>query len=200
VSSINNEDDAATSARACFPELKPKLADFDAFLICCYSDHPLVEQLREEIANQNLYNKAVAGIFEASVATCLLAINLHDKFGIISTGKQWQEILAKAVSDIMGSKATDRYAGCETTGLSAGELHTTPPEITKEKIKLATKRLLGKKAKAICLGCAGMAGMDTMVRKACIEHLGENEGRRIKIVDGVISGIYVLEVALRATQ
>lgn len=66
------------------------------------------------------------------------------------------------------------------------------------RMKLATKQVLENGAKAICLGCAGMAGMDQTVREACIESLGEELGNRIKIVDGVISGVIYLEGSLRA--
>lgn len=145
-----------------------------------------------------MHGKAVTGIFEASVATCLQSLNVHDKFGIVSTGKQWEEILGDAVTNLLGSASSSRYAGTETTGLNAVELHTTPKEEVDKRMKDATKRLLDKKARAICLGCAGMAGMDKTVREACIEHLGEEEGNRIKIVDGVISGILHLQGALRA--
>lgn len=141
--------------------------------------------------------KPVTGIFEASVATCLQSIGIDDKFGIVSTGRQWEEILGDAVSSLLGSGSSSRYAGTETTGLNADELHTTPkPEVDK-RMKDATKRLLDKGTKAICLGCAGMAGMDRTVREACVETLGEDEGQRINIVDGVISGVIFIEGSLR---
>lgn len=65
-------------------------------------------------------------------------------------------------------------------------------------MKEATKRLLVKGAVAICLGCAGMAGMDQTVREACVEKLGEKDGQRVKIIDGVVAGSIFLEGALRA--
>jgi Asp/Glu/hydantoin racemase len=66
-------------------------------------------------------------------------------------------------------------------------------------MKDAVKRLLGKgKVGAICLGCAGMAGMDEIVREACIEELGQEEGQRLRIVDGVMAGVAWLEGAVRA--
>lgn len=74
-------------------------------------------------------------------------------------------------------------------------------------MKNATKKLLrngnaggggGGAVKAIALGCAGMAGMDAIVREACVEELGEREGRRVKIVDGVVAGVVFLEGALRS--
>ena len=174
------------------------LGDYDAFLVCCYSQHPLVSQLRQELVGVGQGSKPVTGIFEASIATCLQCIDIEGKFGIVSTGKQWEEILGDAVAVLLGSNATGRYTGTETTGLNADELHTTPKDEVDKRMSEATKRLLETGARAICLGCAGMAGMDRTVRKACIEALGDEEGRRVKIVDGVISGVIFLEGALRA--
>lgn len=144
---------------------------------------------------------------------------MSHKFGIVSTGSQWEQILSEAVSTILGSSgssssnetsspySTTRYAGCQTTGLNADELHTTPPAEVRLRMKNATKKLLrngnaggggGGAVKAIALGCAGMAGMDAIVREACVEELGEREGRGVKIVDGVVAGVVFLEGALRS--
>ncbi|KAI5370428.1 putative asp/Glu/hydantoin racemase [Septoria linicola] len=197
VPSINNETDAAESAEACLPKLKTELENYDAFLVCCYSQHPLVPQLRKAMVDAGM-NKPVTGIFEASVGVCLQSIDIGEKFGIVSTGSQWEEILGDAVTAIVGAKFSERYAGCQTTGLNADELHTAPKEEVDKRMKEATKRLLDEGAKAICLGCAGMAGMDQTVREACIEALGEEDGRRITIVDGVVAGTIFLEGAVRA--
>ncbi|CAK4032346.1 Hypothetical predicted protein [Lecanosticta acicola] len=197
VPSINNGDDARVSAEHCLLALKQKLPDFDAFLVCCYSEHPLVAQLRTELAKLGSA-KPVSGIFEASIATCLQAINPHDSFGIVSTGSQWERILGDAVTNLLGTENSGRYAGTKTTGLNADELHTTPKPDVDRRMKIATKKLLEDGAKAICLGCAGMSGMGQTVREACVETLGEEMGKRIVIVDGVISGAIFLEGALRA--
>ncbi|KAK5137429.1 hypothetical protein LTR08_009007 [Meristemomyces frigidus] len=200
VASINNEFDAEVSAQACLPALFPKLRDFDGFLVCCYSQHPLVRLLRMEIdkLGPKHSRKAITGIFEASIAVCLQSLNADQNFGIVSTGAQWQEILVDAVAALLGVEGSSRYAGTETTGLDAGELHSTPKAEVDRRMKEATKRLLGKGARAVSLGCAGMAGMDQTVREACIEELGEVEGGRVKIVDGVASGVIYLEGVLRA--
>ncbi|KAF2161835.1 hypothetical protein M409DRAFT_58903 [Zasmidium cellare ATCC 36951] len=197
VPSINNEDDAAVSAEHCLPVLKQKLNEFDAFLVCCYSQHPLVPELRNELAKAGLY-KPVTGIFESSVSTCLQSLNNYDSFGIVSTGSQWKEILGEAVTNFLGSDNPERYAGTETTGLNADQLHTAPKEEVDRLMKDATKKLLSNGAKAICLGCAGMAGLDQTVREACIEALGEQLGKRVRVVDGVVSGVIFLEGTLRA--
>ena len=61
----------------------------------------------------------------------------------------------------------------------------------------ATKRLLQRGDVAtICLGCAGMSGMNEIVREAAIEELGTS-GSIINIVDGVQAAVSWLQGALR---
>jgi len=172
----------------------------EAVLVCCYSQHPLVPALRSMFAKTGKSNISVAGIFEASVATCLQSLDISERFGIVSTGEQWQSILDEAVREILGSTNSTRYSGTETTALNAVELHTTSKDEVDRRVKDATKRLLSRKARAICLGCAGMAGMDRTVREACIEFLGEEDGRKIMIVDGVVSGVNYLQGVVRSTR
>jgi Asp/Glu/hydantoin racemase len=174
------------------------LQGVEAVLVCCYSQHPLVPALRSMLANSNRSHIAITGIFEASIATCLQSIDIIEKFGIVSTGEQWQGILNDAVASILGSEKSARYADTETTGLNATELHTTSKDEVDKRMKDATKRLLSRQARAICLGCAGMAGMDRTVREACIEFLGAEDGRSIMIVDGVVSGLNYLQGMVRA--
>jgi Asp/Glu/hydantoin racemase len=200
VKSINNEDDARESVKHCLPALQPLLERYDAFLVACYSQHPLVPLLKEEPVIK-ASRKPVTGIFEASVGTSLQSIHPDEKFGIVSTGKVWEDILTEATVQFLGtgSDAGKRFAGVETTGLNATDLHDAPAEEVRQKMKDAVKRLLRKgKVGAICLGCAGMAGMDQMVREACIEELGQEQGQRVRIVDGVMAGVAWLDGAVRA--
>lgn len=188
--SINNEDDAATSAEHCIPHLRKLYGDFDAFLVCCYSKHPLVSILSHELSG--IKGKKVTGIFEASLWEAKKSSS-GPKFGIVSTGQQWQEILNEAVLGELGDKEMSaRFAGTETTGFDANELHTAPAAEVGERMKAAVKRLLAGGATAICLGCAGMAGMDSTVRQACVEALGEDKGNDVRIIDGVLSGVSLL--------
>ncbi len=170
------------SVRHCWPELQKVLGRHHGFLIACYSKHPLVPLLKGDAAIIS-GRKPVTGIFEASVSTSLQIIHPDEKFGIVSTGKVWEAVLSKAVVDFLGtgSEASERFAGVETTGLNATDLHDAPAEEVRSRIKDAVKRLLAKaKVGAICLGCAGMSGMDAMVREACVEELGGGAGERGK--------------------
>lgn len=94
--------------------------------------------------------------------------------------------------------ASARFVSCTTTGLNASELHDLPAADVRGKMKDATKSLLrdgrgrGTDVKAVCLGCAGMVGLEEAVREACVEELGSVEGGSVAIVDGVRAGVGVL--------
>lgn len=233
IPSINSGDDAARSALHCRPFVEPLIPKYDAFLVACYSAHPLVGMLRHTIhaleakARQERplrRRKYVTGIFEASVSASLMLIgafrllddwSLHKgqapgTFGIVTTGSVWKPELTRAVTEmIVGpaekqgqtTSATTRFAGVETTGLTAGELHDTPPDEVRRRISDAAERLLKGSSSpvgAVCLGCAGMAGMEQAVREGCIKAYGEAEGQNVHIVDGVVAGIGFLVNACKA--
>jgi Asp/Glu/hydantoin racemase len=143
-----------------------------------------------------LGGRTKSGNVRRMIWLCIIGIT-----GIVSTGKVWEEILTDATIAFLGTGAGagKRFAGVETTGLNATDLHDAPAEEVRKRMKDAVKRLLNKgSVGAICLGCAGMAGMDKMVREACVEELGEEKGGQVRIVDGVVAGVAWLEGAARS--
>lgn len=200
--SINNEDDALESAKIVLADLEPSLSNYDAYLVACYSVHPLVGMLKKRVAP----HVHVTGIFEASISTSLSLLPLgsgssYSKFGIVSTGTYWEKTLSDGVKDFLeveDLKSCKRFKGVETTGLDAGELHTAPPDLVRRKMMEATKRLVkDKDVRVVCLGCAGMAGLDAVVEDALVEELGE-DAKFVYVLDGVKAGIGMLENFLRA--
>jgi Asp/Glu/hydantoin racemase len=172
------------------------LESHDGFLVACYSQHPLVPWLKYRLPR----SKQATGIFEASIACSLPLLRPPELFGIVSTGKVWEQILSSAVAVLIGSQSSVRFAGVETTGLNATDLHDAAPAVVRQKVKDATKRLVRRgEVGAICLGCAGMSGMNEMIREAAVEELGEPKGSDICIVDGVQAGVAWLQGALRVT-
>lgn len=166
--------------------------DLNFVKVACYSDHPLVQELAKHTS------KPVLGICQASLAASLISISPSQTFGIISTGKIWEDLLSKAVRTFIGGESI-RFSGVETTGLSAIELHQCPAETVEQKLKEATIRLLSKSdgnCGAICLGCAGMVGMEETVRRACMEYLGEMKGKNVKIICGIRSGVGMLHALM----
>ncbi|KAF9244518.1 Asp/Glu/hydantoin racemase [Melanogaster broomeanus] len=195
--SIDDEDTCHASAESCMKALLDDqangvdLTQYGGFVVACYSLHPLVNKLKAETG------KPAVGIFEASVTTCLHLIDASQKFGIVSTGNNWETLLTEGVAEILGAPHADggtRFAGVGTTGLTASALHKATHEEAQQLMKDATKRLLRDQRNqgdnrnlvgAICLGCAAMTGLQKTVREACNEELGEERGSRIFIVDGV---------------
>jgi Asp/Glu/hydantoin racemase len=118
-----------------------------------------------------------------------------DKFGIVTTGSYWEPVLTRGVTSILRSLhlPSSLFSKVVSTGLSAAELHTAPKEDVERRMIEATKRLLeDEKVQAVCLGCAGMAGMEVLVRRACVETRGEVEGGRVHVVDGILAGVDIL--------
>lgn len=184
----------------------------DGILVACYSVHPLTLQIQSILPKR----VPVIGIFEASVSTALSLLRppfgldprdgtkglQFQKFGIVTTGKYWEGALTEGVLNAMGVNdvtGCERFKGVFSTGLSAGELHTAQPDEVRRRMKDATKLLVkDRDVLVICLGCAGMAGMDAMVREACVEELGEEAAQGIWIVDGVKAGIAILDGLVRS--
>ena len=119
-------------------------------------------------------------------------------FGIVSTADIWRSALTDAVHDLFGVVTSESFVGCETTGLNGNELHDLPQAEVRQKMVDTTVRLLrrgreeGKDVMAICLGCAGMVGLDEAVREACVREMGEERGKLVHVVDGVKAGVAVL--------
>ena len=116
-------------------------------------------------------------------------MSTDELFGIISTGAYWEGALSKGVAS-MGDSVVSRFAGVTTTGLTAIELHDRPADEVKLRMKEATRQLLRKgRIGAVCLGCAGMTGLDEVVREASNEELGDEAAARLSIVDGVAAAL-----------
>ncbi|KAK3326879.1 Asp/Glu/hydantoin racemase [Apodospora peruviana] len=207
--SINDGDDVIASAEVVFKNLTSSgvLQQYDAVLVACFSVHPLVERLAELQGSRG--KLAVTGIFEASVLASLSLLTTPPlntvparKWGIVTTGKFWEAHLTQGVNTFLGCdprSANDKFAGVESTGLDAGDFHGgVDPAVIREKLKEATKRLLGHGAvECVVMGCAGMAGLDSIIRSAAIEKYGPEQGNQVLIVDGVRAGVGLLEQMVR---
>lgn len=178
---IDNSSTSILSAAACLPYLKPLLDTHDAFLVACFSDHPLVNMLREILP----VHKPVTGIFQASVLSTLSVG--ATKFAIVTTAKIWESLLDTAVLSLLGSHV--HYAGTFSTGLGVLEIHDLPQDIVTQKLVQKAKEAVDAGAKSIILGCAGLSGLDEAIRNEV--------GKEIVIVDSVIAGVEALTGVVR---
>ncbi|KAK5114658.1 hypothetical protein LTR62_002231 [Meristemomyces frigidus] len=168
---FDNVMSASAAARALIPLQQRE--NYDAVLVACYSDHALIRMLREE------FEIPVIGIMEASL---IAARTLGARFGIVATSRR---------SKIIHGDAVRHYgmegfcAGIEACDLGVLDLERKPREVVKSVMQEAAKKLIGRGAEVVTLGCAGMSGM-----KEAVEEAVGKEG--VVVVDGVVAGVHHL--------
>jgi Asp/Glu/hydantoin racemase len=164
---------------------------YDGFLICCFSEHPLISTLSTHL--EKMYpgrDRPVIGMFHAGVSFALVT---PGPFGILATGTGDKPNLVLATSTILGSSTSSRFAGVITSGLAITELQDGDQDRVEKGMKETTKRLIEKGAETIVLGCAGMSGMQGWVRDAAMEI-----GKKVRVVDGAKAGVDMLVAMIRS--
>ncbi len=145
--------------------------NFDAIVIACYSDHPTIYALRE------ITDKPVIGIAEASMyVACMLGY----KFSIVTTNAEWEPLLWDAVRHY---GLTERCASVRSTNMPVLALEEDPEDTYDLIAKTAKLAIEEDGAEVICLGCAGMAGLDKQMEKEV----------NVPVLDGVVCALKLLE-------
>ncbi|CAK7212691.1 Protein dcg1 [Sporothrix curviconia] len=181
--------------------------NYDAILVACFSVHPLVTALSKRLAGTKVH---VTGIFEASLVTALTLLPAYPfsvdaatkTWGIVTTGKFWEQHLTDGAAAFIGHHGgpkSSKFAGVYSTGLNAGDFHGgVSPEVIRAKLKEATKGLLSSSdVGCVVMGCAGMAGLEEIIREAARDQYGDEAGNRVYIVDGVKAGAGLLDQAVK---
>ncbi|MGW8251924.1 MAG: aspartate/glutamate racemase family protein [Anaerolineales bacterium] len=145
--------------------------NFDAFVIACYSDHPTVYALRE------ITDKPVLGIADASM---YMACMLGYKFSVVTTNDEWEPLLWDAVKHF---GLAERCASVRTTGMAVLELESGEHDTQALIQQAALKAIHEDGAEVLCLGCAGMTGLDKQLEQV----LG------VPVIDGVVAALKFLE-------
>lgn len=174
--SIESVYDELLSSAGTLELLVSELDHYDAFVIACYSDHPTIYAARE------ITDKPVLGIAEASM---YMACMLGYKFSVVTTNAEWKPLLWDAVKHY---GLEGRCASVRTTGMAVLELEAASPDDTFAMILDAGRKAVEEDgAEVICLGCAGMAGLD----KKLEAELG------VPVIDGVVAALKFLEGMVR---
>jgi allantoin racemase len=169
IESIYDEILSSPGTLECLIEEKD---EFDGFIIACYSDHPVIYAMRE------ITDKPVLGIAEASM---IMACMLGSKFSVVTTNNEWKPLLWDAVHHYGFEK---RCASIRTTGMGVLALEHSDSNSTTELIKAESKKAIEEDgAEVICLGCAGMAGLD--------KELEDEFG--VPFIDGVVAALLLME-------
>lgn len=175
-SAIEGHLDGILSAAAAVRAVAPIAANYDAFLVACFSAHPLINALREEVSGP------VIGIMEAALYSARM---LGGRLGIVATGGR-SKIMHE---DAIRSYGLDGFSvGCETTNLGVLELERLPRDKVLGLVSEAARRLVQEKgADCIALGCAGM----TEMKIRCEEAVGTKDATA-QVIDGVGVGVQIL--------
>ncbi|MCJ1319850.1 hypothetical protein MMC15_005186 [Xylographa vitiligo] len=190
-SAIEGHLDGVLSAAECIRALLPYLHDddesselaevgargtdkpkYDAFLVACFSAHPLIAALREEVSGP------VMGIMEAALYAARM---LGGRLGVVATAARSVVMHEDA---IRGYGLAGYSVGAEGTGMGVLELETLEQGEVAGRMCDAAERLVGRGADCVCLGCAGMVGMR--------EKVGERVGDGVQVVEGVGVGVQFL--------
>ena len=170
--SIEGIFDELLSSQGTLELVLNELDHYDAFVIACYSDHPTIYALRE------ITEKPVLGIAEASM---YMACMLGHRFSVVTTNMEWEPLLWDAVGHY-GLK--ERCASIRSTGMPVLALEKASPAETYQLILKGARQAVEQDgAEVICLGCAGMTGMDKSLEAEL----------KIPVIDGVIGALKLLE-------
>jgi len=169
--SIESIYDELLSSHGTLSVLLEKQDQFDGFMIACFSDHPVIYAMRE------ITEKPVLGIAEASMyMACMIGHN----FSVVTTNDAWRPLIWDAVNHYGLQK---RCASVRTTGMAVLDLEDDKIQSYNLINNEARKAVHEDGAEVICLGCAGMSGLD--------KRLAEDIG--IPVIDGVVAALKFLE-------
>jgi allantoin racemase len=174
--SVEGRFDEVISAYWSMEAVLPIADQYDGLIVACYGPHPLIGALREALA------QPVVGIMEASI---LHALVLGECFSIVTTSDRWRPLLQEGLR-VLSVEA--RCASVRSTGLAVLDLETLPAELVRERLCAAAYEAIEQDgAEVICLGCAGMAGLDGAISQAT----------GVPVVDGVRAAVAMLTGLVR---
>lgn len=162
---INGNETSILSERAVLPDLleKGSIDEYDGFLVCCYSDHPLIHSLGKHT------DKPILGIMQATLLYALLNPSVRKLF-ILTSVNEWEPLLDKAITDFVGANEFPSKKFQKTKGLDVSVLSLSDPE-EYSKISTRVSDILAKEyaddnINCVLLGCAGMAGLDEKLHES----------------------------------
>ena len=144
--------------------------DCDGFVIACWGD-PGLEAARE------LTSKPVVGIAEASM---YVANMLAARWGVITTGHRVRSMIEDTIHR---TGFGYRCVSIRTTGLAVTETETAREATIAALVEAGTLAIADDGAEALCLGCAGMSGLDEVLQ----EVLG------VPVIDSVAAAVKMAE-------
>ena len=196
---ITSQAELEESTNHCIGPLMELADEFDGFLVAGYGDLPLVPLLRSRIPT-----KPVVGIFDASVFAALRLVAPDSKFGIVTTGVAYQDLLSDGVERLLresgetGVEQLAKFGGVVATGIAVQDLTLEASHIAKEKVMAATMKLVSSgDLNVVSMGGVILAGMESWVHEACELALGPEKGSKVKVIEQLVAGVLCLDAQLR---
>ena len=171
--SVESHVEEALAAAATIEAVAARIGSFDGVVIACFGD-PGLEAVRE------ISPAPVVGIAEAAMA---MALTLGHRFSIVAALDRAHPLMFDVVR--RHGLAT-RCASVRTTGLSVLELERDPQGAEDAIVAAAQRAVETDGAEAICLGCAGMAGLDDRVAARVGAPTIDGVGAAVKLLEGII--------------
>ncbi len=144
--------------------------DSDAFILACWGD-PGIEAAREITA------KPVVGIAEASL---YVANMVAAKWSVVTTLHRVRDMVEKTIQK---TGLTERCASVRTTKLSVLDTEQDRTATLNVLIEASQLAIQDDGAEAICLGCAGMSGLEQQLE----DYLG------VPVIDAVAAAVKMAE-------
>lgn len=170
--SIESIYDELLSCSPCLEILIARQMEFDGIIIACYGNHPVIYAARE------MLNQPVIGIMEASL---YLSCAVGRTFSVISSGDRAVTMFLDAINAF---SIADRCASVRSTNTPVLALEGPEKESVESLILVEARKAVEEDgAEVICLGCAGMAGLDERMKR----ELG------VPVIDGVAAAVKFME-------
>lgn len=164
------------------------LNSYDGFLICCYSDHPLIYSLAK------FTDKPILGIMQATLLYSLLNPSIRKLF-ILTSFSEWGPLLDKGIEDFVGCSNFPGSKFQRTKALNVSVLSLSDPreyaKIFNRVNTILKEEYSNDNIDCVLLGCAGMAGLDEKLT-ADFPH--------IKFIDSVKAGVEFLNTLIRINK
>lgn len=144
--------------------------DSDAFVLACWGD-PGIEAARE------ITSRPVVGIAEASL---YMANMVAAKWSVVTTLHRVRDMVEKTIQK---TGLTERCASVRTTKLSVLDTEQDRTSTLDVLLKASQLAIQDDGAEAICLGCAGMSGLEQQLE----ERLG------VPVIDAVAAAVKMAE-------
>ncbi len=172
-SSIDSSFESLLSAVAVMDRVSTYVGDFDAVVLAGFGEY----------GREGVQEISAAPVFDIAECSAHVAQLIGRSYSVVTT-------LSRSIAAIEDRLAvaglTARCASVRAAGLSTSDVERDPEQAMRKIVETARVAVEVDGAEVLCLGCAGMAGLD----EAIAGELG------VPVVDGVAAGVRLAEAVV----